>query len=173
MELAFSPDGKLLAAAWEEAVVDVWEIATGRRVFSIKNGTLEPFFAVAFSPDGRFLATDYCLKFAGYRNCWQAEVRLWDTKTGAFVRTLPGITPYNGNVHSISFSPTGKLLAASMFQNVKIWEVTRGSELRTIPASVVKTVAFIPPDGRWLAYIDFEIKSGDTIKLYYTGDLAN
>lgn len=172
MKLAFSPDSKVLAVAWEKAVVDVWEIETGRRGFSINNAIPMPFFAVAFSPDGQLLATDYCLKFAGYRNCGQAEVRLWYAKDGDFVRTLPGITPYNGNVNSISFSPTGKLLAAGMFQNVKIWEVTSGAELRTIPAKVVDSVAFIPPEGRWLAYVDFEINSGDTIKLYYIGDLT-
>lgn len=171
MKLAFSPDSQILAAAWDRGVVDTWEVATGRRVFSIENAMPMPFFDVAFSPDGQLLATDYCLKYAGHYTCGQAEVRLWNVKNGALVRALPGITPYNGNVNSLSFSPTGKFLVAGMFQQLKIWDVASGAEVRTIPAKVVKSVAFIPPDGHWLAYSDFEMNSGDVIKLRYVGDL--
>jgi hypothetical protein len=170
--LAFSPNGRLLASAGEDALVHVWEIKTGSRVFSIKNGIWGvPFHAIAFSPDGQLLATDYCLKYRP-GSCDQPEVRLWNGATGDLVRILSGLTGYNSIVHTISFSPDGKLLAAGMFQDIKIWKASSGAELRTISAKVVGSVAFIPPDGRWLAYTDFEYPQ-DTIKLQHVGDLIN
>lgn len=167
--LAFSHNGKVLASAGDDALVNLWEVDTGRRMLSIKNGILKPFFAVSFSPDGRLFATDYCLRSAGYLSCAQAEVKLWDTTTGALVRTLSGLTGYNGEVTSISFSPDGKLLAAGLFHDIKLWETVTGREVRSFPARVVSSVAFTP-DGRLLAHTDFEI-SADTIKLRYVGDL--
>jgi len=168
--LVFSPNGKVLASAGDDALVNLWGVDTGRRMLSIKNGILHPFFAVSFSPDGRLLATDYCLKSAGYLSCAQAEVKLWISATGILARTLSGLTSYNGKVNSISFSPDGKLLAAGLFHDIKLWETATGHEVQSFPASIVFSVAFTP-DGRLLTYIDFEYPQ-NTIKLCYVGDLT-
>ncbi len=58
--LAFSPDGRLLAAALEAddaGEIRVWNVETGELVTTIADPAIWGFTAVAFSPDGRHLAT--------------------------------------------------------------------------------------------------------------------
>ena len=103
-------------------------------------------YAVAFSPDGRLLAS------AGK----DQTIKIWDLATDQEVRTLPG----RGDlVSSVAFSPDGRLLASANgygedFRpaDVRIWEVTTGQEVCTCRghASAVAGVSF-SPDGLRLA----------------------
>src|SRR5262249_39230315 len=52
--VAFSPDGRRLAAAGEGAI-KFWDVTTGEEVYSIPLQVLESFSALAFSPDGGHL----------------------------------------------------------------------------------------------------------------------
>src|SRR5262245_59950252 len=54
--LAFSPDGRFLAAGSQEGAIRVWEIANGRSVV-LRHDYAGPVQSVAFSPDGKTLAT--------------------------------------------------------------------------------------------------------------------
>jgi WD40 repeat protein len=95
---------------------------------------------VAFSPDGRLLATASIDRTA----------RLWDPATGECVRTLTG---HAEAVHGVAFSPDGRLLAtASDDRTAKIWDPVTGECVRTLTghAAGLRGVAF-SPDGRLLA----------------------
>jgi DNA-binding beta-propeller fold protein YncE len=95
---------------------------------------------VAFSPDGRLLATASTDKTA----------RLWDPATGDCVRTLTG---HAAGVRGVAFSPDGRLLAtASADRTARLWDPATGDCLRTLSghAESVYAVAF-SPDGRLLA----------------------
>jgi dipeptidyl aminopeptidase/acylaminoacyl peptidase len=107
---AWSPDGRLLAAAGEAPSVFVWETA-GHKLIQRLDGGAKGLasgsrHSVAFSPDGKFLA-------AGIRS-----VRLWDTATWRQTRELdgPGINPgvpQPIGVQSLMFTPDGQSLVVS------------------------------------------------------------
>ena len=83
-----------------------------------------PVTAVAFSPDGKLLAT------AGN------AIKLWDVSSGKQLRALAGhspMYPLPSMVSSIAFSPDGKYLASGGMDNqIKLWDVASGRELLVI-----------------------------------------
>ncbi|GAB4434168.1 MAG: serine/threonine protein kinase [Chloroflexi bacterium OHK40] len=77
--------------------------------------------ALAFSPDGRLLAS-------GAQD--DTIIRIWDVADAAEVRQLEGHT---GWIRSLAFSPDGRLLASgSTDQTVIIWDAASGERLRTL-----------------------------------------
>jgi WD40 repeat protein len=97
-------------------------------------------YSLAFSPDGKLLAT------AGFDNV----VILWDFAAGKEARKLTGHT---GAVYCVAFSKDGKLLASSSLdKTIRLWNVADGKFLREIKGhtGIVDSVAF-SPDGKQLA----------------------
>ena len=73
--VAFSPDGKTLAAASYDLTVKVWDVATRKELATLQ-GT-EAVWSVAFSPDGKTLASA-----GGSISNVPGELKLWDVATG-------------------------------------------------------------------------------------------
>ncbi len=97
-------------------------------------------YSVAFSPDGKRLAT----------GSFDSTVKLWDAATGQETLTLKG---HVNGVCSVAFSADGKRLATGSFdRTVKLWDAAIGQEMLTLKGhdNSVPSVAF-SPDGKWLA----------------------
>jgi WD40 repeat protein len=99
--IAFSPDGQLIASVSWDGTARLWNVKDRREVRSLrlKNRSHREDLAVAFSPDGKVLAT-----------ADQHEAVLWEVATGRRLRVLPtkGLGPID-----VAFSPDGRYVAVA------------------------------------------------------------
>jgi eukaryotic-like serine/threonine-protein kinase len=105
-DLAFSPDGALLAVASYDRTTTIWDVV-GRKQYSALRGHRERVVAAAFSPDGEWIATtsgDY-------------TTRIWEARTGQTIATLPGA----GDMDEVIWSPDGHSIAATTNWNRSIF----------------------------------------------------
>jgi WD40 repeat protein len=118
----FSPDGQTLVTATSRVsgegehlgTIHLWDVAT-RRLRQVLRGHTDEVFSVAFSPDGRTLAS----------SSPDRVIRLWDARTGQERASLTGHKDW---VYCIAFSSDGAYLAsAALDGEIKLWN---GSELK-------------------------------------------
>ena len=103
-------------------------------------GHSDPVYSVAFSPDGRTLAS------GSYDN----TIKLWDVQSQREIATLTG---HSDPVYSVAFSPDGRTLASGTWdKTIKLWDVQSQRQIATLTghSNDVMSVAF-SPDGRMLA----------------------
>jgi len=150
LDVAVSPDGKLLATAHENKTVRLRELDSGE-VVRILRGHEDVVSHVAFSPTGKFLST----------TSFDKTARIWRVRDGRLLFTLQGHTNW---VFSSTFSPDGNLLATGAYdKTVRLWHVRTGKAAATLTghSATVRSVDF-SPDGTKIAS-----GSGDrTVKIW-------
>jgi WD40 repeat protein len=141
LALAFTGGGKLLEVANADAI-GTWNLANQARITARPFASPAQGNAVAFSPDGRMVATGNA----------DGNVRLWDTATQQEVG--PPMSSDTNPVAAVAFSPDGTLMAAgSADGNVQLWDTATQQEAgpaRVAGAAEVDALAF-SPDGKLLA----------------------
>lgn len=118
--LAFSPDGKTLAAGCYDAVLRLYDSGTGKEIRALEGHTGVPY-GLAFSADGRILAS----------GSFDRGVRLWETFSGLSIATLAG---HQGPVTALAFLPSGRgVFSGSADTSILHWDVTGTSKDGTLP----------------------------------------
>lgn len=179
--LAFVRDNDVLAAAYVDGAVNLWNAETGALITSLKSSA-ESLGAMATSPDGRWLALPVDTN----------AVQIWDVRENAPVAKLSGhaaavtrlafsadgnqlatvdknsvvivwdmaehkkIFDLPGAKHEIlalAMSPNGRVLAGGDIEGgIQYWDLAGGKELAYIPAHQVPiSTIAYSPDGKWLA----------------------
>ncbi len=188
--LAFSTDGMLLASGAWDSTVRLWDLKTNKLLHTL-TGHKSDVLSVAFSPDGKTLAT--CSKEDV--RLWNTEgghnrsiinhfaildvafspdgktlasgnddntVSLWDKKSAKLINTLIG---HKERVSNVVFSPHGETLASADYNNVLLWNVKTGEHLHTLSTIENYNYSLVfSPDGETLA---FKCPSS-TVNLYDT-----
>jgi WD40 repeat protein len=121
--VAFSPDGKTLAAASRDGRIALWDAATGKeRLYIVAHPSLEPgpvslmiggFRAapcLAFALDGQLLAS----------TSTDGTIRLWSPTTGKELGQFQ--VPEGGFCSPLAFAPEGKGLVSAAGGAVLIWD---------------------------------------------------
>ena len=157
VSLAFSPDGRVLAAAGSTSgltgVAELFDLATGRQTGHLLTGG-NSYVAAAVSPRGGLLAT----------GSTDGVVRLSDVTADQQARTSLSIAP--DAAVSLAFSPDGQTLAVGGSDGtVRLFDVATGSQIGSplalgVPLSASALSAGLPyfwlgfaPDGKTLSAV--------------------
>jgi WD40 repeat protein len=142
-DVAYSPDGRLIASMGIRQEVKIWDANSGELLRTLI-GEDEFDASLAFSPDGKILAGAYI-----------TQVVLWDTASGETITKLSGqpldnAAGYNLGVGKISFSPDGKYLATANMDGLPtIWDIETSSKVLSLETGMLpsKAIAYSPVGG--------------------------
>jgi WD40 repeat protein len=156
--VAFSPDGRFVAAAGADAAVRVWDVQTKSEVRDLR-GSTDWVTSVAFSPDGRFLASASAEK--------DNAVRVFELPS---LESAGAGSGHLSGVNAVAVSPGGRLVAtASKDETIKLWDPESGKEVGTLVGNNADepwAVAFL---GDSELVMGGKVSSGGAGRLHYWG----
>lgn len=110
IQLAWSPDGAMLAAAGVSGPILLFNGADGVRRHTLPGHTMDTM-AISWHKDSRILAS------VGQ----DGKVRLWDTETGEQTAEMAGGASW---VERVAFSPTGDGLVSAAGRKLRLWNAS-------------------------------------------------
>jgi len=149
--VAFSPDGRLLAASLPRVGSRIWEVETGRELATIK----DLHAPLAFGPGGRQLAGAFRRETSGSDGSPLSGAIERNTLAVGRVddpRTLLVFKGYTGTIESLEFSPDGRrLVSADSDRAVTLWDVATGQP--TLQLKSAGNAATLNAEGKLLISI--------------------
>jgi WD40 repeat protein len=145
-ELNFSQDGKRLASC-DYTDVYVFDAHDGKRLLQLPHARDMFVRTAKFSPDGRWLASITITRQKAPEPF--AEVAIWDLSTG---KVRHRVTVPTDRLYYLAFSPDSRLFTASgLLDDVILWDVETGKEVRRCHGSWFQGSIAFSPDGKTLA----------------------
>jgi WD40 repeat protein len=152
--IAYSPDGRNLAMSWKslransfvvmDAGVQILDAATGQETRTLKGDTTRESLGIAFSPDGKTLASSH-----GF----DKTLKVWNVASGRQLFTLPA-PQGSWEMGKPVFSQNGRFLVASVYNGdddksvlkwaTRVWDANSGQLVRELSGQPLPNYAFSP-----------------------------
>ena len=147
--IAFSPNGKWIAACNSDKILKVLDIQNGTCLTQVK---IDDYISgLTFSQDNRYLATAAYIR--------SSTVEVWHAETGELFAKYSADSENTGSYRPISFSPDNQLIVSTCIptdandaESVVVWDVQSGEQIACLLAHTywVTTLCF-SPCGKFLA----------------------
>jgi WD40 repeat protein len=137
--LAFSPDGKILAAADDLDGIRFWDVEAGASLPSPVSDSIE-MRSIAYSPDGKTIAYNISRQMA-FLDLAGGTIRLADSEHDTYI-------------NDIAFSPDGnKVVSASGDGTLKTWDAANGKLIRTFSGHTTSVIGveFLADDRQFVS----------------------
>jgi WD40 repeat protein len=125
-QVAFSPDGSILATASFDNTIKLWRVSDGMELGTL-SGHTGKVLSIAFSADGRSLLS----------GSEDKTLKLWNVPVGGPAQ----LSGHTGTIHALASSPDGALLvSAGEDKTVRVWKRAAGKEelkIEGLPAAVL------------------------------------
>jgi WD40 repeat protein len=141
--LVYSPDGIILAAGGADSSVQLWDVPSQRLRVVLRGPPGGSTHSLAFSPDGKLLASG--------SHSGPGALRLWEVATGNQLAALP---QDKESVWSLAFTPDGATLASGGYDGaITLWDVATRRARSRLPGNEHEPLCCLAcsPDGRTLA----------------------
>ena len=153
MSLALSSDGKYLAIGGFGGIIRVWDLLQKRWLYTLiadESAVIRNVSSLCFSPDGKYLASGSS----------DRTIKIWRLKDGKCIMIKDAL---KGRGIEISYSPTGREIAYSDFDTLKIWSVSKKSQEKKLIGHIgaISSVRY-SPSGNYIATGGFD----NTIRIW-------
>ncbi len=133
--VTWSPNGKFIASAGADKLIQRWEVSTGRKLADYHASS--KVYALAWSPDEKYIAS------AG-----EDKIQIWNVATGK-LRSYPA----RSEVYALAWSPDSTYIALGGSDRIlRVWDVGRKREVFTFRGHTdwIRAVAW-SPDRKYIA----------------------
>jgi WD40 repeat protein/tRNA A-37 threonylcarbamoyl transferase component Bud32 len=132
-----SPSGTQLASPDnDERTINVWDTTIGTKIGALR-GHAGPVYALAYSPDGKRLASGSADK----------TIRLWEPASAKAMAVLLG---HEQPVEWLTYSPDGRFICSLDGRHARLWHASTGRAIAVLTGPVNKMTAIFTPDSRRL-----------------------
>ncbi|OTB04743.1 hypothetical protein M426DRAFT_261726 [Hypoxylon sp. CI-4A] len=177
IQVAISPDGKLIVSGSVDGTARLWEAATGVEIAKIDAGPEKWVTSVAFSTDGQTIALGLGNIRSQNDPSSSVAIRLYNVGTGV---TSDLLGNYD-HIDNVAFSPNGEMLVSiTEDESINFWDISTEGNVCTheIPAFGDPTKPVFTPDAIWVAIglgealHLLDTKTGQSFREFPLGNIA-